>query len=483
MELGGNFNRILENISRIYNVEFAVGIKEKTMQNAHRPKLPNDLRKNDLIFYHFSNAKMRNLLKDYPFSKDLRFLNASDKTFALSAIEIKDYSGTDIGYLVIFKDITEIYNHIKNDVFISTLIIILVIIVLGFILIFYLTQKLFNPLSRAVEFSNSVADGDLSKILDEERGDEIGTLLKALNNMTNNLRNLVKRIAENATDLTGSATEFAAISDQMLSNSEKLTEKSNLVASASQDINNNITSISAAAEQSSANINIVATATGEMTSTVEEIAGNAEKARGITSHAVETIQEALTKINVLGDHAQEIGKVVEVILEIADQTKLLALNATIEAARAGEAGKGFAVVANEVKELARQTNEAIESIRSTIENIQLSSNSTISEIKTINDVIIKVNEAVASIATAVEEQSVTTKDIAVNITQAAEGVQDMVHSITKVSGATNMISEDLSQVNDQSQEIKAASGLVNTGAKNLTEMGTELTAVMRRFRL
>ncbi len=359
----------------------------------------------------------------------------------------------------------------------------IIITVLVVLFAFWVALSISKPLLQGVELAQAIENGDLTQQLNLERGDEIGELANALDNMNTNLQNIVGDVREKANTVAGSATEFATISNQMLSNSENLSEKSNMVASASEEINANMSSISAASEQSATNISVVAAATEEMTSTVQEIAGNAEKARNITFKAVETVKGALDKVNELGGNAQDIGKVVDVILDIADQTKLLALNATIEAARAGEAGKGFAVVANEVKELAKQTNDAIESIKSTIENIQGSSNSTISEINNINDVITNVNEIVVSIATAVEEQAVTTKDIAANITQAADGVKDMVRSVAEASEATNMISGDMSDVNNQSVDIKSASEQINMEVKNLSKMGEELTALMKKFHL
>ena len=372
---------------------------------------------------------------------------------------------------------------IKSSSFFMVLLFIFVGLILSIGLGVLISKSITNPLQKGIELAQAIENGDLTQQLNFERGDEIGELANALDNMNTNLQNIVGDVREKANTVAGSATEFATISNQMLSNSENLSEKSNMVASASEEINANMSSISAASEQSATNINVVASATEEMTSTVQEIAGNAEKARNITLKAVETVKGALDKVNELGGNAQDIGKVVDVILDIADQTKLLALNATIEAARAGEAGKGFAVVANEVKELAKQTNDAIESIKSTIENIQNSSNSTISEINNINDVITNVNEIVVSIATAVEEQAVTTKDIAANITQAADGVKDMARSVAEASGATNMISGDISDVNNQSVDIKSASEQVSMGVKDLSKMGEELTALMKKFQL
>jgi len=107
--------------------------------------------------------------------------------------------------------------------------------------------------------------------------------------------------------------------------------------------------------------------------------------------------------------AHAISKVTETITEISEQTNLLALNATIEAARAGEAGKGFAVVANEIKELAKQTNEATLDIKTKIEDVQVATDNTVADIEEISKVINNVNEIVVTITMAVGEQSKATK--------------------------------------------------------------------------
>ncbi len=411
----------------------------------------------------------------------LSYFNNNTAVYMAELTKLFEEIRTDVEKMA--KEKTVEAEEIKSAANTEVIIFIIISFILAFVVGIFLSRHITVPLYKSVELAQSIESGDLSRQLNMERGDEIGMLANALDNMTANLQNIVSNVREKANTVAGSATEFAAIANQMLSNSENLSEKSNTVASASEEINANMASISAASEQSATNINVVAAATEEMTTTVQEIAGNSEKARQITLQAVETVKEALDKVNELGTNAQDIGKVVDVILDIAEQTKLLALNATIEAARAGEAGKGFAVVANEVKELAKQTNDAIESIKSTIENIQASSKSTIGEISNINDVITNVNEIVVTIATAVEEQAVTTKDIAANITQAADGVKDMARGVTEASGATGMIATDISDVNNQSRDIKSASEQVNVGVKDLSKMGEELTALMQKFQL
>ncbi|MGE5708333.1 MAG: methyl-accepting chemotaxis protein, partial [Bacteroidota bacterium] len=233
-----------------------------------------------------------------------------------------------------------------------------------------LTRMITRPLLQGVALAERLQKGDLTAQLDVDRKDEIGLLAFSLNDMAQNLRLLVRDLTENSSTLSSAATELSAVSEQLTGNSLGMNEKTQSVAVAAEQMSSSIVSVSAAAEQSSHNAHAVATATEEMTASVGEIAQNADKARLVTSDAVSNVERAASQVNDLRGAAQEISKVIEVILEIAEQTKLLALNATIEAARAGEAGKGFAVVANEVKELAKQTNRATEEIRAKIETMQ-----------------------------------------------------------------------------------------------------------------
>jgi len=157
-----------------------------------------------------------------------------------------------------------------------------------------------------------------------------------------------------------------------------------------------------------------------METSIKEISRSAADAASVATEAVtlaETTNEAVSR---LGQSSSQIGKVIKVITSIAQQTNLLALNATIEAARAGEAGKGFAVVANEVKELAKETAKATEDISQRIEAIQLDSSDAVDAIAQISKIIGRINELQVTIASAVEEQTVTTSDIGRNLSEAAK---------------------------------------------------------------
>ena len=137
----------------------------------------------------------------------------------------------------------------------------------------------------------------------------------------------------------------------------------------------------------------------------------------------------------------------ETITEISEQTNLLALNATIEAARAGEAGKGFAVVANEIKELARQTAAATVNIKDRINEIQSTTSTTVVDIEKISKVIIEINNVISGIATAVEEQSVASNEIAGNISQASQGLVEVNENVAQSTTVVADITREIAEIN------------------------------------
>jgi len=275
--------------------------------------------------------------------------------------------------------------------------------------------------------------------------------------------------------------EISGITTEMDDKSGNMAESANSVASAAEEMSVTMKAVSDSAEESQRNMNEVAAATEEMTNTVNEIASNSEKARSVAENAVQSVSQASDKMNELGNAAIEISKVVETIVEIAEQTKLLALNATIEAARAGEAGKGFAVVASEVKELAKQTNIATEDIRIKVEAIQGSSKGAVSEIGKITSVINEVNEFVTTIATAVEEQSITTREIAGNISQASDGVSTMVKNVVDSAGVAKDVAKNINSVTSEINDIKATTERLTLSGNDLKNTGDNLNEMVAKF--
>jgi methyl-accepting chemotaxis protein len=188
-------------------------------------------------------------------------------------------------------------------------------------------------------------------------------------------------------------------------------------------------------------------------------------------------------VRALGQSAQDIGKVTETITSISNQTNLLALNATIEAARAGAAGKGFAVVATEIKELAKQTAAATEDIKDKIASVQNSTTGTVADIEKVMGVIREISDIVTTIATAIEEQSVVTKDIASNISQATMGVDDANHRVSQTSTVAQTVAMDISGVSMAGVNISNGSQQVQSSAQELSQLAEQLRGMVLAFKV
>ena len=342
-----------------------------------------------------------------------------------------------------------------------------------------------KSLRQAIDGLKEIAegDGDLTTRLAITSEDETGELARWINVFIENLQSIVRDVTENALGLNSASTELSAVATQLSQGAEQASSKADSVAAAAEQMSMNMTSVAAASEEASTNVGMVAAASEEMSVTVQEIAGNSEKASGITSGAVIKAKMALEKVDRLGVSADEISKVTEAITDISEQTNLLALNATIEAARAGEAGKGFAVVANEIKALATQTSDATREIKRQVDEIQGSTRETVVEIRDISNVIVEVNDIVASIAASVEEQAVTTREIAGNVAQAAQGIDEVNGNVAEGSIVSASIAEEIGEVNATGGEIASSSTMVSASADELSRLSESLTSMVSRFKV
>ena len=269
-----------------------------------------------------------------------------------------------------------------------------------------------------------------------------------------------EREREQAAKLQAGVTEIAEIGTTLASASEELTATSHQMASGAEETASQANVVAAASEEVSRNIQAVATGAEEMSATIKEVAKNTTESAKVASQAVNVAESANATVAKLGESSAEIGSIIKVITSIAQQTNLLALNATIEAARAGEAGKGFAVVANEVKELAKETTKATENIGRMIETIQTDTKGAVEAIAQISAIIKQVNDFQNTIASAVEEQSVTTNEMTRNVTEASKGSMEIASNIGSVAQVAKGTSEGASETQTAAKELaKLASDL------------------------
>jgi len=318
-----------------------------------------------------------------------------------------------------------------------------------------------SPIGRTTEVVNRLASGDRTIIVaDAERGDEVGTLARALQVFKDNmikaealaaaqeterqakekralaLEALVRafegKVALMVKSLAGAATEMQATSNSMAATAEQTNQQSSVVA--------------AAAQQTSQNVQTVATATEELSASVREIGQQVTTSRDIAGRALTESAETGATVRLLSESTQRIGAVVQMISSIAGQTNLLALNATIEAARAGESGKGFAVVASEVKSLANQTAKATGDIEGQISEVQELTAKTVSAIENIGRTITEMSDIAIAIAAAIEEQGAATQEIARSASEAARGTEEVTSNIGGVREASATTGAAASQI-------------------------------------
>ena len=228
---------------------------------------------------------------------------------------------------------------------------------------------------------------------------------------------------------------------------------------------------SGAAEQAAANVRDVAAATEELGASVGEIAHQVDHANKVVTEATGMAERTNGQVEALAKAAQKIGHVVDLIKAIAEQTNLLALNATIEAARAGETGKGFAVVASEVKTLANQTAKATEEIGTQVSGIQGSTRESVGAIGRIASTMDDINSFTAAIASTIEEQTSTTREISRNVSLAADGADTVARTIATVMAAIGKAGSSATDVLGATREVaQAAHGLEASVDKFLTEV-------------
>ncbi|BBO35211.1 methyl-accepting chemotaxis protein [Lacipirellula parvula] len=338
---------------------------------------------------------------------------------------------------------------------------------------------------------SAVAEGDLTKSYDVASADDDtrevwGTFTKiaeAVNAMCLNLRQVFTGLTNNATQLAATSTELSATATQLASGAEETNTQAATVAAAAEEMSTNMTNMAASTEEMTANVKAVSTAVEELTASIGEIAKTAGQTSAIASTAAQLADSSNVTIGQLGAAADEIGKVIEVIQDIAEQTNLLALNATIEAARAGEAGKGFAVVATEVKELAKQTANATQDIRSRIEGIQASTGEAVRSIKEVGEAIQRVNSASTTIAAAVEEQSITTREIASNVHQTATAASTVSTGVAESAAACAEITRNMAGVDQAAKQTAQGASQTQVVGSELSHLSEQLRGMVSQFQL
>ena len=242
-----------------------------------------------------------------------------------------------------------------------------------------------------------------------------------------------------------------------------LSRNAEMMRNTASDTEHRTTTIGASAEETSVTVATVAAATEELTAAVEDISRQAQMALSISDQAAHGVEESRMAIRDLVRAVADIVEVVDLIRQVAEQTKLLALNATIEAARAGDAGRGFGVVATEVKALAGQTASATETIAERIQAVEARANRCMDAIEGITGVVSEITGAATAISATVQQQSAATQEIARSMQMAScatDEVSANVGNVAEAAGATGRIAGEVAgastELADQTERLQSS---------------------------
>lgn len=341
---------------------------------------------------------------------------------------------------------------------------VLVAALLGGFVSFRMARRIAQPIERLNESARSMASGDLGVRIDDSGDDEIGVLSGSVATLSRMLRGVIDGLRTSAAELHGTSAELDGMSDHLQAGSSELARRT---AAVSQEIRSTATTMEGARESvatASRDMGSVAAAAEEMSAAIGEVSRSTAEAREIANEAVRRGQDASDRIDALGQAAAEIDKVTQLIQDVSNQTRLLALNATIEAARAGEAGRGFAVVADEVKNLANQTQGSTEEIGRGVAQIQQAVRTAVEDVSAVTKVVGEIQGLIDSIAATIEQQSISTRDIASRVAGVSSEVKHVERSVEASASAAGRMAENLSgldrlvsQLNDTGGSLKGKS--------------------------
>ncbi|MDR9751764.1 methyl-accepting chemotaxis protein [Pseudomonas sp. SZMC_28357] len=335
------------------------------------------------------------------------------------------------------------------------------------LLAWLLTRSIVTPLARAVVAAETIAGGNLTKAIEVDGKDEPARLLAALSTMQGNLRQTIEQIAGSATQLGAAAEELSAVTEEA---SRGLQQQNNEIEQAATAVNE----MTAAVEEVARNAVSTSEASNQSTQAAREGRDRVVETVGAIQTMTQDVQNTSVMIEGLATQGRDIGKVLDVIRAIAEQTNLLALNAAIEAARAGEAGRGFAVVADEVRALAHRTAQSTQEIEKMVAGIQ---NGT--------------GQAVESMAQS-NQRTQSTLEMARAAGVALEQITESIHLINERNLVIASASEEQAQVSrevdrnlvnirDLATQSAAGANQTSVATHELSRLAVDLNGMVARF--
>ena len=375
-----------------------------------------------------------------------------------------------------------------NSNFMISVVVMIVLEIILVALSFVFSSRMIQPIRDLTQAVDVLATGDFRLSnnaipIDTERGDEIGVMGRAILDLRKNVRDMVQKIVESAEQVAAASEELTASADQSSLAINQVADSIVRVAGAATEQFSEVENATRQSEQLMTNMNSFTDTLSASSSKIQETNNAAEMGAKSVSDAVDqmkiietSVSEASTVIAQLGEESDKIGKIVDAIAAIADQTNLLALNAAIEAARAGEHGRGFAVVADEVRKLAEQSQTSAQEISNLIGSIQGKAQDAVHSMQ---DSVKQVQNGVGS----VDSAGKTFKEIAVMVTDVDEGSQRMEAIVADLVSSTGVITKSVDHINTKSREVAKESETVSAASEEQTATMHEIADASRSLAL
>ncbi|MFK7961737.1 MAG: methyl-accepting chemotaxis protein [Phycisphaerales bacterium] len=339
-----------------------------------------------------------------------------------------------------------------------------------------------SPLMLARDAVRNAADGDLTtRIGTSKAGNEFAQLCRDLDRLLASTQDSISQVQRESTSLAAASGSLADNASKLKTGASELSGEAYDAAGSACEVSDRMTTMAQSADEMTNTLQTVTESATNLTTAIAAINDNCDLASQSAESAASLADDSNRKVRLLGEAADEIGKVIEVIQDIAEQTNLLALNATIEAARAGDAGKGFAVVATEVKELAKQTGDATEDIRKRIEAIQASTGDSVDAIGRISEAISDISDVARKIATAVQHQNHATQEIARSVGDSAAAAQSFAAGVNQTAAASREIKSNIGMVEQHSRESTGAVDVMRASSEDVTRLAASMEAAASRF--